>query len=183
LARALDIWAGASAADVSLAIVSRLKLLLQSYTCIAAYQPLKSEPNLSALYSSQESAHGFVFSKVEKDDLHFYQCPDDSAWVAGPFGVREPNVEKSQAVSLDKIQAFIVPGLAFDRRLFRLGRGKGYYDRTLVRSNAVKIGVCASAQVLNYDMPTEPHDHALDFLVTENYVLKIENKIEFKQEA
>ncbi len=64
----------------------------------------------------------------------------------------------------------IVPMLGFDDSLQRIGYGGGYYDRFLVaQSQAHKIGVCFAVGHLD-DMPTDPHDVALDLLLTETEI-------------
>ena len=50
-----------------------------------------------------------------------------------------------------------VPGVAFDRTLNRLGRGKGFYDKILSQTKACKIGICFDFQLLDR-IPTEVHD-------------------------
>ncbi len=56
----------------------------------------------------------------------------------------------------------IVPGLAFDQRGIRLGRGQGYYDKLLAKyKNAHTIGVCFKEQVCPKDLPLEDHDIAV----------------------
>jgi 5-formyltetrahydrofolate cyclo-ligase len=63
------------------------------------------------------------------------------------------------------IDLFIVPGLAFDTELYRLGYGAGYYDNHLVNQpQAWKAGICYPCQVIN-KVPTEPHDIKLDELI------------------
>jgi 5-formyltetrahydrofolate cyclo-ligase len=64
--------------------------------------------------------------------------------------------------------AVIVPGLAFTRAGDRLGQGGGWYDRFLsaVRSDCVSIGVCFAEQLVDA-LPLEPHDVAVDHVVTE----------------
>lgn len=53
----------------------------------------------------------------------------------------------------------LVPGLAFDKRGFRLGRGGGHYDKLLAKyENVYTIGVCFNEQIANRDLPIEPHD-------------------------
>jgi 5-formyltetrahydrofolate cyclo-ligase len=63
------------------------------------------------------------------------------------------------------------PGLAFDRRGNRLGRGKGYYDRFLAGARAVSadlvvLGICLAEQLVQ-DVPCDPHDQPLDGVVTD----------------
>ncbi len=53
----------------------------------------------------------------------------------------------------------LVPGLAFDQKGYRLGRGKGHYDKLLaIYENIYTIGVCFQEQVALNDLPKEPHD-------------------------
>jgi len=75
----------------------------------------------------------------------------------GPYGVVEPAVERPARIrDLDLI---IVPGLAFDKKGNRLGRGKGYYDRFLSRvpKDTPVIGMAFDYQVLP-SVPTLAHD-------------------------
>lgn len=70
----------------------------------------------------------------------------------------------------------LVPGLAFDHRGDRLGRGKGYYDRFLSRpgmARSLKVGVCWKFQMLN-EVPTSPHDIPMDWIVTEEGIVRTE---------
>ena len=64
----------------------------------------------------------------------------------------------------------LVPMLAFDRLGFRLGYGGGFYDRTLAKLRAIKpviaIGVAYAAQEVA-EVPREPSDQPLDFIMTE----------------
>ncbi len=66
--------------------------------------------------------------------------------------------------NLEQIDLILVPGIAFDRRNNRLGRGKGYYDKILKRTKACKIGVCFDFQLLE-SIPTEEHDIPMDCVV------------------
>jgi 5-formyltetrahydrofolate cyclo-ligase len=70
------------------------------------------------------------------------------------------------------VDVVIVPGVAFTPDGARLGQGGGWYDRFLagVRPDCTSIGVGFDAQVVDM-LPTEPHDVALDGVVTESGVL------------
>ena len=72
--------------------------------------------------------------------------------------------------------AVIVPGLAFDRRGHRLGRGAGVYDRFLatLAPHTLRIGVIPDAQLVDA-LPTEPHDVPMHLVVTEKRVIAAAN--------
>ncbi|NSW82346.1 MAG: 5-formyltetrahydrofolate cyclo-ligase [Syntrophothermus sp.] len=91
----------------------------------------------------------------------------------GRFGLMEP---EGDSFPPELIDAVIVPGLAFDMRGYRLGYGKGYYDRFLpeLRPGTLTIGVAHSLQVAD-EIPYYPHDHRLAYLVTERGVIPCEN--------
>ena len=75
----------------------------------------------------------------------------------GPYGIREPALRKP--VNLKSLDLVIVPGLAFDKKGRRLGRGKGYYDRFLpkVSRHSVAIGLAYDFQILPF-IPTTKYD-------------------------
>ena len=66
----------------------------------------------------------------------------------------------------------IVPGLALTAAGHRLGQGGGWYDRFLadVRHDCLTVGVCFRVQLLD-EVPLEPHDIALDHVVTDRGVV------------
>ena len=75
----------------------------------------------------------------------------------GPYGVKEPAVQR--CLSLKELDLVIVPGLAFDKKGNRLGRGKGYYDRflSLLPDHARSIGLAFDFQILP-SVTTLAHD-------------------------
>lgn len=77
---------------------------------------------------------------------------------AGAFGIAEPAAD-SPPGDLREIDLFLCPGLGFSPAGVRLGRGKGYYDRTLAgaRSDAIRVGVAFREQILPF-LPAEAHD-------------------------
>lgn len=69
-----------------------------------------------------------------------------------------------------KADLFIVPGVAFDREGYRLGRGKGYYDRLLKDVTAPKIGLAYSFQIVPR-LPHNRYDIPMDIVVTESGIV------------
>lgn len=79
--------------------------------------------------------------------------------VLGPYGIHESRLKEQHPASLDDIDLAVVPGVAFDKDGFRLGRGAGYYDRFLVRlSHEVPaIGLAFDFQIVSR-LPRHGHD-------------------------
>jgi 5-formyltetrahydrofolate cyclo-ligase len=94
-----------------------------------------------------------------------------SKLITGKLGIREPR-KRIPTLPLD-IDAFIIPGLAFDAQGGRLGFGAGIYDDILsqARKSALKIALCYDWQVLDGSLPLEPHDICMDWIVTEKRVI------------
>jgi 5-formyltetrahydrofolate cyclo-ligase len=101
----------------------------------------------------------------------------DGELAAGYRGILEPRGGTERTVDASEMDLFIVPGAVFDRRGHRLGRGLGYYDRCLSRVKGLAV-ICAMAyelQVLE-EVPTEPHDVPVDYIVTEQRVIACKGK-------
>lgn len=96
-------------------------------------------------------------------ELRRYTGPQDLA--KGAFGIEEPVGECFE--SFDQIDLVIVPGVAFDAKGNRLGRGKGFYDRLLPKIKARKIGICFDFQVADL-IPTDEYDQPMDEVLTES---------------
>ena len=82
----------------------------------------------------------------------------------GPYGVCEPAVRKS--ISLKQIDLVIVPGVAFDKKRNRLGRGKGCYDRFLktLPADTPSIGLAFDFQIIP-SVPSHKHDVSVKKLI------------------
>lgn len=92
---------------------------------------------------------------------------------SGPGGgVREPVT--GTAVPLALIDLIVVPGLAFDRRGYRVGRGKGFYDRFLAQQDfqGLRCALCFHEQLLTEDIPAEPHDIPMNLVITDREVIR-----------
>ncbi len=137
----------------------------------AGYQARPDEPDLSPAYGELASRRGvrWFFPVVTGDRLRFFHVEDD-AWLTSSWGLREPDPARAEEIALDAIEGVLVPGLAFDRRGARLGRGKGFYDRALQTYEGIKIGVAFERQLSEDDLPAEPHDVRMDWIVTETEV-------------
>ncbi len=79
------------------------------------------------------------------------------------FGLMEPHT--GLLVKPEEVDFAIIPGVAFDRKGNRLGRGKGYYDKTIpLLTNAVKVGVAYEFQLID-SVPVSEHDKPVDLVI------------------
>ena len=123
--------------------------------------------------------------KVIGKEMEFYRIYELSDLKPGAYGILEPEAaaERKFVPCPYKKVLMLVPGAAFDKRGFRLGYGGGYYDRYLSGAftkafgkssseNAFALTTAAllySVQMME-TIPAEPHDFAVELLVTENGV-------------
>lgn len=115
--------------------------------------------------------------RVEGKDIYFYPLGKEGGdfFDISEYGIREPLGFEDDRVC-DDIDVIIVPGLAFDKDGFRLGRGKGFYDRFLTKhKNLIKIGYGYDFQLID-KVPTEPHDIRMDYIITPNNLISIKKK-------
>jgi len=83
------------------------------------------------------------------------------------FGIYQPRQDRVKEVPLNDIDLVVVPGVAFDRKNIRLGRGHGYYDRFLsgLPKRTRTIGLAFDFQVME-DLPQDPHDVPVSKIIT-----------------
>ncbi len=110
-----------------------------------------------------------------KVEMFFYEIGSLDELEPGAFGVLEPKGEESRKVKGDVDTLLVLPGLAFDMDGYRLGYGKGYYDRFLSSFPGVKAGVCYTA-CLKQTLPHGRYDKKADYLVTEKFIKKFTNQ-------
>lgn len=99
------------------------------------------------------------------------RLPEGAALVRGPLGVPQPAARVP--VALDALDLLVVPAIAFDTLGYRVGYGKGYFDRLLARPEVrgFTVGFGFDLQVVD-EAPREPHDVPLQALVTEARTLR-----------
>lgn len=97
---------------------------------------------------------------------------DRSTLRLGAFQIEEP--QGDDTTSIDEIEMVIVPAVAYDRCGNRVGRGKGYYDRLMKDSRALKVGVGYDFQFFD-EIESEEHDVPVDIVITESNTYIIRN--------
>lgn len=143
---------------------------IEGASMVAGYMPIDEEPLLDeVLKSLTKRGVKMCFPRVEGDDIVFYEASSEDAFEEGSFSIREPKKGLSK-VDPSAIDVMLVPGMAFDNKGTRLGRGKGFYDRfcrDLKEKRDISIiGVVRERNLLPA-IPKEPWDLIVDAVVTE----------------
>lgn len=102
-------------------------------------------------------------------DMVFRRVWKETSLRPGRFGIWEPDPQAPQAAfppEAGQGDLCLVPGIAFDRRGFRLGYGKGYYDRFLAEHPMTAVGLCYR-ELLLPELPAEKHDRNVALVATE----------------
>ncbi|MDQ0465130.1 5-formyltetrahydrofolate cyclo-ligase [Caulobacter ginsengisoli] len=169
--RALRATLAAAAPDAG----TRLALPL-SPRIVAGYRPFRDEIDPLPLMLKLAAAGARLALPVtpprdQPSSLTFHAWSPGEALAAGGFGVHEPT--GGEVVIPDLI---LVPLLAFDRRGHRLGYGQGHFDRTLEalrKTGAITaVGLAYAGQEVA-GLPDEPHDQALDAILTEKEYIRV----------
>lgn len=144
---------------------------LQSPISILTYLAFRNEPDLSLLFDLLPHVRWAVPRvKGQRLVLHPY---DATRLVRHRFGMLEPAADLLvlDPTTLDLV---LVPGMAFDRRGGRLGFGGGYYDRFLLTTPALRVGVTYD-ECLADVLPCGERDQRMDWVVTPSSLFAIES--------
>lgn len=151
----------------SVLIQNQLKQIMNTESgSWVAFKALNDEPILN--WNEISSQIDWSFPKITNDSMSFFS--GSTEFSKSPLGFQEPQDGKSLKIS--DINGFVVPGVAFDKKGNRLGRGKGYYDRSLQNFNGKKIGVCFELSLCE-ELPHEDHDILCTQIVTEYQVVEV----------
>jgi 5-formyltetrahydrofolate cyclo-ligase len=143
----------------------------QSAVCVMLYTPLRSEIDVMSV-----ALEAFRLGKVVcvprvadgGKSMHAVEIKsiDDESMTSDALGVPAPR--SGREIMHESIDLVIAPGVAFDVRGGRLGRGGGFYDRFLAKAHrhTATIGVCFDFQLLD-EIPTEADDIPVQAVVTD----------------
>ncbi len=139
---------------------------------IGGYYPVNHEvDDLKILKRFEKKNIKIAFPIIKKNfKMCFIQCSTNSPFVINQYGIPEPR--KGKIVQPDII---LVPIVAFDRNLNRLGYGAGFYDRFIYllkkRKKIITIGLAFDFQEV-YLIPVSKYDQKLDYIITNKKILK-----------
>ena len=139
---------------------------------IGGYYPVNFEVDtLNFLNELEKKGYKISLPVInENKQMDFYLWTFRDLLKLNKFGIPEP--ERTKKIIPELI---LVPIVAFDKKLFRIGYGGGYYDRYiekyLIKKNILKVGVAYSFQKINKILINK-FDKKLDIIITEKYTLK-----------
>ncbi len=139
---------------------------------IGGYYPVNFEvDDLEILKRLEKNKFSIALPVVKNNfQMDFYAWSFSDPLKINKYGIPEP--ETKNIVYPDIL---LVPLVAFDKNLNRLGYGGGYYDRLieklLKKKNIIKIGLALSIQKID-KVPINAYDQKLDYIVTNKYIIK-----------
>jgi 5-formyltetrahydrofolate cyclo-ligase len=160
-------------ADEARALNEHLGAVVTSGSTVCAYAPVDTEPGSIEMLEVLLRRAGRVLLPVARttgDDTPLvlrwgeYQ---PGRLVTGRFGLLEPPKPWLPASALAQASLVLVPALAVDRRGVRLGRGRGFYDRSLVhRDPRARLIAVVRDEEFVAELPFEPHDVRMTHVLT-----------------
>lgn len=129
---------------------------------IMLYNALPDEVQTLEFLKKWHLRKTIILPTVVGDDIIPVEYAKETTFAVGDFNILEPQNEPYTG----EFDLMVVPGVAFDRKGNRLGRGKGYYDRFLSQHLEVKrIGLCFDFQLVD-EVPAEPFDIRMDEVIS-----------------
>ncbi|MEV0076298.1 5-formyltetrahydrofolate cyclo-ligase [Nocardia neocaledoniensis] len=168
LAERAQLGAAEHAAEAA-ALAARIAALAGPDVVVCAYVPIRREPGDLRMLDALREREATVLLPVtgEPGPLSWarYEGPDSLR--KARFGLLEPTTPTLPPSTVAEAATILVPALAVDLRGVRLGRGAGYYDRTLDAADpaARLIAVVRDAELVER-LPEEPHDLRMGWALT-----------------
>ena len=139
---------------------------------VSGYSPIRSEIDPAPLMrqlAEQGARLALPAVMARGKSLAFRAWSPDDRLMLGPLGILEPSPAAEELVP----DIMLVPLAAFDRQGHRIGYGAGHYDYTLAHLRKIKaiaaVGIAFAVQQIKA-VPAQPHDVALDYVLTEKKV-------------
>ena len=139
---------------------------------IGGYYPVNFEiDDLSLLRKFEKKNFNISLPVIKKNfQMDFYKWKFSNPLKVNKYGIPEPETK-----SIVYPDILLIPLVAFDNNLNRLGYGGGYYDRVIEKiskkKKIIKIGLAFSFQKIN-EVPINTYDQKLDYIVTNKYIVK-----------
>lgn len=132
---------------------------------IGCYASFGSEVETHELIHELLKTHRVALPICEREGImHFYEIHDLNECKLSSMSILEP--ENKNLIEPNKLDLLLIPLVAYDKEMYRIGYGKGYYDRYLKNSNAKRIGLAYQIQECVCCYPDE-YDEKLDKILNE----------------
>lgn len=136
---------------------------------ICIYNSIASEVDTKALIEYFCNMREVYLPVVDGEDIVLVNVDKDTKYVEGAWGIYEP-IGKRLAPQDVRPSVTVTPLLGVDRRLNRLGKGKGYYDRYFAKTDTFKVGLAFREQVVE-KVYADDWDKPLDMLITPDGII------------
>lgn len=151
--------------------------LYKEANVILCYSALKEEVNTNLIIENSLIDSKIVALPYCVDNngaMEFYIIDSIDDLNEGSFGVKEPDISKCKSLESFDNAIIIVPAIAFDVNGYRLGYGKGYYDRFLAKHQLTSIGLCYN-DLIQKELPTDRYDLPVNYIITEKQAITCDN--------
>ena len=135
---------------------------------VLMFYPIKFEPDIRELvkpFRDLGKKVAFPISNSDGCTLTFRCVENICDMESGTYNIPEPSPSAPMADDLSS-SVCLVPALVFDKYGYRLGYGKGYYDRFLKNFSGISIGI-AYSEFITESLPIEDTDMTVDMIITE----------------
>ncbi len=105
-------------------------------------------------------------------NMKFYYVNTLADLKNGYFGLREPDAQICREVTDFSDSICIVPALSYDRNGYRLGYGKGYYDKFLQNYSFISVGLCYN-ELVKDNLPIGKYDVPVNYIITQDGVFSV----------
>lgn len=130
---------------------------------ILVYYPVHNEVDLRPLLEKYKDEKTFLLPVTHRDSIDIHPYAGEENLKRGKYNVKEPQTPLWE----EEIDLILVPGVAFDHKRNRIGRGGGFYDKFLREQRSTrKVGVCYDFQLKRHTLPHSWFDRPMDRVIT-----------------
>lgn len=121
---------------------------------------------------SERKRVGFPLVRAEEHAIIYIAVDDPAEMRVGTYGIMEPRFIADRVIRPEELDLIIIPGVAFDRRGYRIGYGAGYFDRLLTGADVTATRAAPAFDIQIVDrVPQKDYDRKVDVIFTESRVI------------